>query len=241
MGKLMTTAETTTFFTRNWSVYDQIAKHNYMFHREMYANIADLLKRRKDCNQYRLLDLGCGNARFLAPRLLQFPPAHYQGVDLSEAALEEARIYLAGLSCPIVLTHGDLLESVESADMKWDVIFSGFALHHLLFEEKARFFRAVGRCLSNGGWLLMFDVVREENQSREDYLEIYMRDMRERWKQIAQEQLEEACAHVATYDFPECLSTLKEMAKSSGLDRSLVFSRYGRHYGVLFSRNHLSE
>jgi SAM-dependent methyltransferase len=240
MGKLMTTAETTTFFTRNWSVYDEIAKHNYMFHREMYANIADLLKRRKDCNQYRLLDLGCGNARFLAPSLLQFSPAHYQGVDLSEAALEEARTYLAGLSCPIVLTHGDLLESVESTDMKWDVIFTGFALHHLLYEKKARFFQAVGRCLSNDGWLRRFEVVREDNQSREDYLEVYIRDMRERWTQIPQDQLEDACAHVATCDFPECLSTLNEMAKSSGLNHSQVISRYGRHCGVLFSRNYPS-
>ena len=37
-----------------------------------------------------LLDLGCGNARYLAPCLKRLPPAIYEGVDLSEAVLAEA-------------------------------------------------------------------------------------------------------------------------------------------------------
>jgi len=211
-----------------------------MYHREIHAEIADLLKQRKDQNQYQLLDLGCGNVRFLAPCLMQSPPAHYEGVDLSETALEEARDHLAGLPCPVVLTHGDLLEAAESTNRNWDVIFTGFALHHLTPEEKARFFHAAGQRLSDGGWLLMVDVVREENQSREDYLENYLKHMREHWTQIPPDQLESACAHVAAYDYPESLSTLEKMAKASGLNSSLLVSRYGQHYSVLFSRDVLS-
>jgi cyclopropane fatty-acyl-phospholipid synthase-like methyltransferase len=237
----MTTAETTAFFTRAWSVYDQIAEHNYMSHREIYAKVAGLLKLRKDHNQYRLLDLGCGNARFLAPCLMQSPPSHYHGVDMSEVALEEARTYLAELSCPIELTRGDLLEAVKSTDKKWDVIFTGFALHHLTSEEKARFFRAAGRCLSDNGWLLMVDIVREENQGREDYLEDYLKLMRECWTQIPPDQLETVCEHVATHDYPEYLSSLQEMAKVSGLNSSRVIGRYGQHCAVLFSRDALSD
>lgn len=232
----MTSAESTTFFSRNWSLYDLITKHNYMYHREIYAGIADLLKRRKNQNQYQLLDLGCGNARFLAPCLMQSPPARYEGVDLSEAALEEARGYLAKLPCPVVLKHGELLEAAESTDNQWDVIFTGFALHHLTFEEKTRFFQAAGRCLTDSGWLLMVDVVREENQSREDYLEDYLRLMREHWTQIPPEHLETSCEHVAAYDYPESLSTLQKMAKAAGLSSSRVISRYGPHYSILFSR-----
>lgn len=237
----MKSAETIAFFTRTWSVYDQIAEHNYMSHREIYAKVAELLKLREDIKRYWLLDLGCGNARFLAPCLMQSPPAVYQGVDLSEAALEEARTYLTKLTCPIILTHGDLLEAVEMTDNKWDVIFTGFALHHLTPEEKARFFQAAGRCLSGNGWLLMVDVIRKASQSREDYLEGYLKLMRERWTQIPPEQLETACSHVATHDYPEYLSTLKEMAKASGLNNSRVIGRYGQHYAVLFSRDALPD
>jgi len=232
----MSNTETTAFFSRSWSVYDLIAEHNYMSHREIYATVAELLKLRKDRNQYRLLDLGCGNARFLAPVLKQYSPAHYQGVDMSETALEEARTFLAGLTGTIVLSHGDMLEAVETTDKKWDVIFTGFALHHLSTEQKARFFQAAGKCLSTNGWLLMVDVVRDESQSHDDYLEGYLSDMHERWKQIPADQLESACAHVAAYDHPEHLSSLREMAKASGLINSRLICRYGQHHAVLFSR-----
>ena len=160
---------------------------------------------------------------------------------MSDTALEEARTYLAELPCPIELTHGDMLEAVESTDNKWDVIFTGFALHHLTTEEKARFFRAAGQCLSDRGWLLVVDIVREENQSREDFLENYLRDMREGWSRIPPDQLEQACAHVAANDYPENLSTMLEMAKSSGLNNSRVIARYGQHHAVLFSRDVVSE
>jgi len=237
----MKPVESTTFFTRTWSVYDQIAELNYMSHREIYAKVAELLKLRKDRKKFWLLDLGCGNARYLAPSLKQSPPVLYQGVDLSDTALEEARTYLAELTCPVVLSRDDLLEAVESTDKKWDVIFTGFALHHLTLEQKARFFQAAGKCLSDNGWLLMVDVIRKANQSRKDYLDDYLRRMRERWTEIPSDQLEAACEHVATYDYPEYLSTLREMSKASGLKKSRVIGRYGQHYAVLFSRKDLSD
>lgn len=237
----MKSPEATSFFERTWSLYDLITEHNYMSHREIYAAIADLLKRRDESNRYRLLDLGCGNARFLAPCLAQSPPAHYEGVDLSEVALDEARGYLAGLPGPVVLRHGDLLDAALSTREKWDVVFTGFALHHLTTEEKAQFFHAVGRCLADDGWLLMVDVVREEGQSRDDYLAGYLRLMREHWTEIPPDQLESACAHVEGHDYPEPLSTLKQMAVAAGLSRSLVVSRYGQHYSVLFSRSAVAE
>ena len=211
-----------------------------MFHEEVYDKVSGLLQQRTDHGQYRMLDLGCGNARFLAPALTRCPPKHYQGVDLSEAALEEAKGYLAGLP-DVVLTHGDLLEAAETTVSKWDVIFTGYAVHHLSADDKAGLFQAAAQCLSADGWLLMVDVVCEENQSREHYLEGYLRFMRESWTRVPPDQLEEACAHVASYDFPESLSTLNEMAQASGLNYSRVISQHGQHYTVLFSRDALAE
>ena len=155
---------------------------------------------------------------------------------MSEMALHEARAFLADLHCPVELMHGDLLETVEVTDQQWDVIFSGFALHHLVRDEKARLFRVAGRCLSASGWLLMVDIVREEGQSREEYLQDYLAAMRERWTQIPPYQLESACEHVAASDYPECLADLQEMATASGLVNSRVIARYGQHCAVLFSR-----
>src|SRR5678810_362727 len=121
----MTSAEPTTIFTRSWSLYDLLTEHNYMFHNEIYSSVADLLALRSDKGHYRLLDLGCGNARYLAPCLKRSPPALYEGVDLSEAALAEAREYLAELAGQVILTHGDLLEAVEATGKTWDILFTG--------------------------------------------------------------------------------------------------------------------
>ena len=237
----MTSADSTAIFTHSWSLYDLITQHNYMSHQEIYAGVEELLRLRNEQGQYRLLDLGCGNARYLAPCLQRLPPAIYQGVDLSEAALAEARDYLTGLPGQVILTHGDLLEAVESTDQTWDVLFTGFAIHHLMPEEKARFFRAAGRCLSANGWLILVDVVREENQSRESYLDGYLKFMRENWSKVPPDQLEEACTHVHDHDYPECLSSLREMAAAAGLDSTRLISHHAQHHTLLFSRSAVAE
>ena len=236
----MTSAESTTIFTRSWSLYDLITEHNYMFHQEIYAGVGRLLSLRDDAGRYCLLDLGCGNARYLVPCLRQSPPAVYEGVDLSEAALTEARGYLADLpGSAVTLTHGDLLEAVEATGKIWDVIFTGFAVHHLTFADKERFFLAVGRCLAEKGWLILVDVVREENQNREDYLDGYLRCMRDTWIKVPPDQLEEACTHVHDHDYPEYFSTLQEMAAAAGLQASRIVNQYGQHYTLLFAHSSL--
>lgn len=232
----MSSPESTAIFTRSWSLYDLLTEHNYMFHREIYAGVDGLMRLRRD-SPYRLLDLGCGNARYLAPCLKRMPPALYQGVDLSGTALAEARKYLAELAGEVVLTQADLLEAVESTALSWDVLFTGFALHHLLPEQKARFFQAAGRCLADQGWFILVDVLREENQDRESYLEGYLQFMREKWTAVPREQLEEACAHVREHDHPESLSTLREMARQAGLMHTHLVSRHAQHHTLLFSRH----
>lgn len=231
----MSTAESTAIFTRSWSLYDLITAHNYMFHREIYREVENLLRSRSDTGSCRILDLGCGNARYLAPCLKRLSPQVYEGVDLSEAALGEAEGYLSELSGEVILTRGDLLEVVEKTTSKWDVIFSGFAVHHLTLDEKARFFQAAGYSLSAKGWLIMVDVVREEDQDREGFLKDYVKFMREKWIAIPDDQLNEACAHVREHDYPECLSTLNALARKAGLDGRIV-SRQAQHHILLFER-----
>ena len=225
-----------SIFTQSWSTYDLITEYNYMFHREIYATVHNALWLRYDRGPYTLLDLGCGNARYLASCLKECSPLAYEGVDLSEPALREAREYLGKLPGQVTLTHGDMLTAIESTTKIWDVIFTGFAVHHMTSMDKARFFRAAERCLATNGWLIMVDVVREENQSREDYLDQYLKFMREQWNKVPPDQLEEACAHVHDHDYPECLSTLRAMASRAGLQEARVVARHAQHHMILFSR-----
>ncbi len=224
----------TALFRKSWTLYDAISERNYMFHREIYAHVADLLRQRHQTGPYHLLDLGCGNARFLAPCLHSAPPASYDGVDLSTSALDEARTYLNGIP-NTALHHKDMLQAVEDTDSAFDIIFTGFAVHHLDAAAKQQLFHACAQRLAPGGQLIMVDVVREEGQSRELYLESYLNFMRTQWTEVLPEQLDEACAHVAAYDFPETLSCLTHMAKQAKLSEPVLVSRHAQHLLLRFT------
>jgi SAM-dependent methyltransferase len=224
----------TTLFRQSWTLYDSISEMNYMFHREIYTHVTALLSQRHAVGAYSLLDLGCGNTRFIAPCLKKATPSRYAGVDLSEAALNEAREHLSGLE-NVALHQQDMLQAVQTADATFDVIFSGFAVHHLDAEAKQQLFHACAAKLAPGGHFILVDVVREEGQTREEYLEGYLNFMRTHWTAVRPDHLEEACAHVAAYDFPETLSDLQRMAADASLADVRLVDRFAQHHVLVFS------
>lgn len=226
--------DNTALFRKAWTLYDTISEKNYMFHLEIYANVAALLKERRAKGPYHLLDLGCGNARFLAPCLREALPETYDGVDLSVSALDEARGYLKDIP-NAVLHHKDMLQAVEETDSAFDVIFTGFAVHHLDPAAKQRLFDACAQRLVSGGQLIMVDVMRDEGQTREQYLDDYLHFMRTRWTEVQPAHLEEACDHVAAYDFPETVADLTVMAGKAGLSQTEVVGRYRQHNVLRFA------
>jgi SAM-dependent methyltransferase len=226
----------TALFRKSWTLYDEITERNYMCHREIYAAVATLLRSRSAGNPYTVLDLGCGNARFLAPCLEASPPAAYHGVDLSSAALGEAEDHLSGISKK-TLTRGEMLSFLEGSSGSFDLIFTGFAVHHLDTEAKQRFFKASSLRLAPCGELIMVDVARGEGETRECYLESYIRMMRTAWTGISPEHLEEACAHVKAHDFPETVTGLKQMAFRAGFSQSRLVARHGQHHLLEFAKD----
>jgi len=230
-----TSDDETALFRTSWSLYDALSAKNYMFHREIYALVADMLSRRHAAGPYSLLDLGCGNTRFLASCLKVAPPSRYDGVDLSAAALDEARDHLQGLQ-NVVLHCRDMLQAVREASMACDVIFTGFAVHHLDTEQKQQLFHACAAKLVPGGSFIMVDVVREEEQTREQYLEAYLHTMRTRWTAIRPADLDAACDHVAAYDFPESVLSLTRMAEAAEFRESRLVDRFEQHHVMVFTR-----
>lgn len=205
-----------------------------MFHREIYAHVTAMLSQRRASGPYSLLDLGCGNTRFIAPCLKATTPSRYAGVDLSEAALTEAREYLRGLD-NVALHHQDMLQALQATEASFDVIFSGYAVHHLDAKGKQDLFHACASKLAPGGQFILVDVVREEGQTREQYLEGYLNVMRTQWTAVRPDHLEEACDHVAAYDYPETFSDLKRMAAAASLTNVRLLDRFAQHHILVFS------
>lgn len=206
-----------------------------MHHREIYQAVSEVIGKRAAKGSFRMMDLGCGNARCVAPILRRHPPDSYRGVDLSEAALGEASIFLQGLE-GVSWKCADLLEHAESEHSAWDIVFSGFAVHHLQAGEKRRLFRAIARIVPENGFFLLVDVVREEGMSREDHVRSYTGMMRREWSDLPAEALEEGCAHVTAHDHPSTASELADAACEGGFSEARDLGRHGPHRTFLFSK-----
>jgi SAM-dependent methyltransferase len=219
-----------------WDTYHKVVAANLMFHREIAQAMRQALAAKFSGRRPAFLDLGCGDATALVPILRDFPPSRYKGVDLSETALALAARELANLPCPVTLAHGDIIEALAEDD-SYDVIHSSFALHHLPTEQKGEFFRRALLRLAPGGLLLLVDVVREEDESLDDYMRGYCAWVRRDWTGLSAEERDAVCDHLVNNDLPETLSTLLALARAAGLQQTPGGVQYGAHRLVCFARD----
>jgi SAM-dependent methyltransferase len=218
-----------TLFADSWSIYVRILEHNYMFHREIYRNLRDYLQTHFGERTFSVLDLGCGNAQHFVGALAGLPVTGYTGYDLSAAALDEAARNLAALAVPTALKQGDLLDALKQESKTFDLIFTSFAVHHLPSEDKAEFFRrAVSRC-SADGVLVMIDVMRDEDQDRDTYLDAYASLMAGSWTALPREALAQIESHIRENDQPESRLRLKQMAAAAGFGEAIDLPEYSVH------------
>lgn len=219
-----------SFFVDTWHVYSKIVAHNYMFHRELYRELTQMLQ--QACQRpISLLDLGCGDARFIAPVLHSLQLTRYCGVDLSEIALAQAADNLAPLPCPCKFYCVDMLTHLQQpTDTMYDVIFSSFALHHLNAADKAAFFDSCRKQLSVGGMLVLIDVARDEDQPLPAYLDAYCGRMASDWTALEPAERAFAITHVRNNDQPDSVSTLARMALQAGFSNVEAISQHSWHH-----------
>lgn len=113
----------------------------------------------------RVVDLGCGPARFLAQVALLNPEIEFLGVDLSDAMLASAAEHLATLGIKNVkLQKGDITDLSFLASKSFDGVMSTLALHHLPTMKHLRLcFHEIHRILIDDGALYLFDLGRPKS------------------------------------------------------------------------------
>lgn len=204
------------FFGDSWALYAHVLDHNYMFHEEIFRNVREFLQDLYSDRPFSILDLGCGSARHLARALQGLPVTRYRGYDLSSVAADHARNNLAGLTGEVEVRQGDLLEALRVETDTFDLVFSSFAVHHLLPQDKRELFRLAAACLSGGGTLLLIDVIRDEDEDRISYLDRYCTWLETSWITLPPAACAEVCTHIRERDFPETFSQLQQMATDAG-------------------------
>jgi tRNA (cmo5U34)-methyltransferase len=104
----------------------------------------------------RILDVGSGDAILLGTLLESFPDAGGVAVDFSPLMLEQARQRLGKYGQRATTVEADLQISAwrDSLLCPFDIVVSGFAIHHLPDERKRAVYREIYDLLTDGGAFL---------------------------------------------------------------------------------------
>jgi tRNA (cmo5U34)-methyltransferase len=104
----------------------------------------------------RILDVGAGDAILLATLLETFPNAAGVAVDFSPLMLEQARRRLDKFGQRASTLEADLLTPAwkDALAGPFNVIISGFAIHHLPDERKRALYQEIYDLLAKGGVFL---------------------------------------------------------------------------------------
>jgi cyclopropane fatty-acyl-phospholipid synthase-like methyltransferase len=219
-----------------WDTYQKVVAADYMFHREIGADVRRVLRARTAGQPFSFLDLGCGDAATLVPLLEGLALKRYKGVDLSETALALAPKNLVTLSCPVELNHGDISTALTEDTASYDVIYSSYALHHLPTHEKADFFRRAAQRLDGAALLLLVDVIRNEDESLQAYHSHYCDWLRSSWNSLDTHELDLVCDHIVNNDLPEPFSVLQAQALAAGFGKTRQVACYNWHQVLCITR-----
>ena len=212
------------FFQRQWSSYRAIVEHDLMEHRSVADATARAIEgwlaaRAPEAPAPVMVDLGCGDLALLGPLLRSLPLASYTGLDLAGVVLPLAQQALGPVAYPTHWVEGDLLAWAAGADgneAPVDILHSAFAIHHLDHAQKAAFLAAARQRISPNGIFVWTDVFREPGESRDAYIERYMRRIRTGWQVLTAEQQEHVINHLSSFDIPADRAEIQATAEAAG-------------------------
>lgn len=101
----------------------------------------------------RVADLGCGDGFLARAVLSEFPTAHALLIDHSEPMLHRAHEAMRPFFGRFEICHGDLSDPLlpQVGDGPFDLIVSGYAIHHLPTARKRSLYGDVFDLLAPGG------------------------------------------------------------------------------------------
>lgn len=116
----------------------------------------------------KILDLGCGGGTLGRMLLSEYLLAHIVFGDFSEPMLERVR-QKVGANKKAKVMQADFSTPTWTKAVKtetpFDIIVSGFAIHHQPDDRKKGVYREIYELLSEGGIFLNLDQVRSETSS----------------------------------------------------------------------------
>jgi SAM-dependent methyltransferase len=221
-------------FRKTWATYQKVINYNLMFHKEILAAVKKLLE--GHAGPLNILDLGCGDATHIGKIVNPGQVAEYCGCDLSPYALDVARNNLEPFGISVNLLCRDMVAVLKEApENHFDVVYCGYALHHLPTEEKQTFFTECRRTLRKNGYLILVDVMLEEGQARPAYLDSYNGAVAKHWEALTLHERDQVQEHIKNCDFPETPTDFQKLASNAGLTNARRLEKQTWHEAWCYS------
>jgi cyclopropane fatty-acyl-phospholipid synthase-like methyltransferase len=133
-----------------------------------------------------------------------------------------------------VLDHSDMLAYAAAPRRTFDVVFSSFAMHHLDLAQKAAFLKNVRAALKPDGVMILVDLARDANEDRTSYLDNYLRHAEAHWAEITPPEMAAIRTHASSHDYPEKLSTYRQLAINAGFSRQDHLCQHTWHHALAY-------
>ncbi|MFQ5353392.1 MAG: class I SAM-dependent methyltransferase [Thermodesulfobacteriota bacterium] len=120
------------------------------------------------------LDLGCGDGILARSVLSAYPGARGVLLDFSRPMLDKARRGLEGTDASLDFLEADLAgsgwprEVVEQGRESFDLVVSGYAIHHQSEEIKKSIYQSIYKLLNPGGLFINIDHVASSDERTRD-------------------------------------------------------------------------
>lgn len=199
-----------------WVLYNKILEKDLMFHSEIFTKIQKIIDSKFNGKDYKLLDIGCGDAYCIKKFLTNTRLNNYCGIDKSKTALAWAEKNLSKNNIDILLLNSDFSESFDKINGSFDVILAGYSIHHLKsLEEKKIILHKFIEKLQNDGIFILFDIVQKNDESLEQYHARYIKNCSDNWELMGQKELEQVASHIRKNDYPLSLESWKDIFQSA--------------------------
>ncbi|WP_114947847.1 class I SAM-dependent methyltransferase [Microvirga calopogonii] len=206
---------TQAIFQTQWQTYRKVIDRNYMFHREVYGLLHEILVTEAP-QPFRFLDIACGDATGSAAALKETAVARYVGIDLSEQALALAAETLKPLPCPVTLVQADFAEALANWSEPVDVVWIGQSLHHLGTDAKGGVMHHVRRILNANGLFLIWEPTLSDGEDRDGWLDRFEHGSPPLWPDLDATEWDAMITHVRASDYPEPVAGWRALGLNAG-------------------------
>ncbi len=200
-----------SYFNANWEDYTKSVRSNILCHEKMFSMLATFLSK-NFANGFSMIDCGCGDGSAILQTLLKQPVKRYMGIDAAHDLMVSAHDVMANLPCEKHFICDDMTVAITQLTEPVDLIFSSYAIHHLSRKQKFEFIKNCQHLLTENGFFIMVDGIRNLHENREDWLShLEQRFIKTRGNASA-EEIATFMQHPRDADFPEDLAFFQDIA-----------------------------